>query len=84
MLPALMWRLVFDADMQDRLAVALLTGRKTDKFVAGTLGADDFQNQLAQEWASVADVKTGQSHWGQRTGTSTADIQTALRRLRMY
>lgn len=68
----------FTPELQDRMADHLLKGRGLDKFMSGRISASQFQNNLAEEWASVARSDTGRSHHGQGTGTSTAQIQSAL------
>lgn len=73
---------VYSPETQERMARHLLKGRGLDKFLAGTMPANRFQDQLAQEWASVGTSATGRSAWGQHTGTSSAEIQSVLAVLR--
>ena len=50
--------LVWNADLQDRMAIWLLEGRGLSKFMAGKLSAEDFANNLSMEWASLPVVKS--------------------------
>lgn len=64
---------LFDEAMQDRLAERLVRNRGLDRFLASTLSAEDFANNLAKEWASLPVVtpikgphrqlKPGQSYY---------------------
>jgi hypothetical protein len=56
----------------------LLERRGLSQFQSGRISAPEFQNRLAQEWASVARSDTGSSHYGQGTGTTTAQIRNAI------
>ena len=44
---------IFDADLQDRLAMRLLDRRGYELFVAGRIDRVEFGERLAQEWASL-------------------------------
>lgn len=44
---------LFDQKVQDKLAIALLKGRRLGKFLAGSISAVDFGVELAKEWASL-------------------------------
>lgn len=68
----------FDSMLQDRLATQLLERRGLKKFVDGKISKEQFQNNLAQEWASIPRSDTGRSHYGQRTGTSQHVIGEVL------
>ncbi|WP_226779019.1 D-Ala-D-Ala carboxypeptidase family metallohydrolase [Oceaniglobus trochenteri] len=48
---------LFDAAMQDRLAIALMRRRGLDDFLAGTISAETFGNNLALEWAGLPRVR---------------------------
>ena len=69
----------FSPEFQDKLADELLRQRGLAKFQSDPqkYGAW-FQNNLAQEWASIARADTGRSHYGQGTGTSSREIEEAL------
>ncbi|WP_075655082.1 hypothetical protein [Pseudochrobactrum sp. B5] len=66
-------RQIFDPDLQDRLGYHLLKRRGYEEFVAGTISAAEFANQLAMEWASFpvltatkgahGQLKRGQSYY---------------------
>lgn len=44
---------LWDADLQDRMAVHLMEGRDLNKFMAGVISREAFANNLAKEWASL-------------------------------
>lgn len=75
----------FDAAMQDKLGEALLRRRGMENYLSGKMTGEKFQLGLAQEWASIADPRTGRGYYGnqQTAHTSTADIQSAMGRLFM-
>jgi muramidase (phage lysozyme) len=52
----------FDAQMQDRLAVALMKGRGYDDWQAGKITRKQFVDNLAKEWAGLPNT-SGQSHY---------------------
>ena len=57
---------LFDRKTQDKLAIHLLKRRGLDKYLAGTIGAEEFANSLAKEWASlpvVSGPKKGRSYY---------------------
>ena len=57
---------LFHAENQDRLAIVLLKRRGLDKYLAGTMSAEEFANSLAREWASlpvVSGPKKGRSFY---------------------
>ena len=74
---------IFDQQLQDRLGTQLLNRRGYAKWKRGEISDEEFQNNLAKEWASVARADTGKSHYGQHTGTSSSQIQQALKRAKM-
>ena len=62
----------FDASTQDKMGEALLKRRGLDKYTSGKISAEKFQLGLSQEWASVADPRTGNGYYaGQRTAHTT-------------
>lgn len=67
----------FSPELQDRLGQKLLERRGLKKFQQGQMNATQFQSNLAYEWASIAHPGTGRAT--QHTGTSTTDIQAAMR-----
>jgi hypothetical protein len=69
--------LKFTPELQDKLAMVLLKRRGFDKFRSGKITADQFQQNLSKEWASVAS-KSGKSYYGQPIGTSKEELITAL------
>lgn len=50
--------------MQDRMALELLRGRGYDRFVAGTLSAEQFAINVAKEWAAMP-LANGRSFYAQ-------------------
>lgn len=44
---------LWDADLQDRMAVHLMENRGLKKYLAGQMSREDFANNLAKEWASL-------------------------------
>jgi len=55
---------IFDPPMQDRMALELLRGRGYDRFVAGTLSAEQFAINVAKEWAAMP-LANGRSFYAQ-------------------
>lgn len=49
---------VWTPELQDRMAIHLMKGRKLNQYLAGTISAETFANNLAMEWASLP-VVTG-------------------------
>jgi muramidase (phage lysozyme) len=49
---------VWTPELQDRMAVNLLELRGLNKYLAGNIGATEFANNLAMEWASLPVVST--------------------------
>lgn len=68
---------LFDKKTQDMMAEALLKRRGIKKYLSGEMSASRLQHNIAQEWASIADV-TGNSFYGQRVGTSGSELMAAL------
>lgn len=48
----------FDAATQDQIAVSLMNRRGLASYQAGLIGAEDFAQNLSQEWASLPAIKT--------------------------
>lgn len=69
----------FTPELQDKFAKALLKRRGLDKYLSGKMSAKQFQNRLANEWASIAKhgLEKG-SYEGQPAPTKTTAIQKAL------
>ena len=70
---------IYSKELQDKIGEYLLKKRGLNDYRSGKITASKFQDNLAKEWASVANSKTGKSIYGQGTGTSTTAIQTAIR-----
>lgn len=68
----------FSPEVQDALGMVLLNRRGYQKFQRGEMSMAQFQDNLSKEWASVASSQTGQSFYGQHTGTSTGALMAAL------
>ncbi len=74
---------IFDKNLQDRMGKALLDRRGYSKFIRGEMSDKDFQTSLSKEWASIANPDTNMSYYGQATGTTTDEIQSALRQSKL-
>lgn len=79
----------FDEEGQDDLGVALLRRRGLDKFLDGSLSAEDFANNLAKEWASlpmVSGPKKGRSYYDgdglNKAGVDVAPFLAAVRAIK--
>lgn len=68
---------VFTPELQDKLALALID-KATQDFKKGKLSQSGYQNVLAGRWASVAKSGTRVSAYGQRVGTTGADLAAVL------
>lgn len=73
---------VFDAATQDLFGLSLLEKRGYNDWIEGTISDDQFQKNLAKEWASIADPDTGMSYYGQRVGTTSTQIKEAMAQAR--
>ncbi|OLF81260.1 hypothetical protein AWH62_00875 [Maricaulis sp. W15] len=69
---------LFDAFMQDRLAVQLLIGRGFDRFISGSRTEDEFINALAREWASLPTTEGVGHYGGQSAHVTVDDVRAAL------
>lgn len=54
---------VFDESLQDRMGIALLKRRGVDDFLSGKLSPEQFQLNLAQEWAGLPKDSSGLSFY---------------------
>lgn len=70
---------VFNEETQDLFGLELLRGRGLDKWLAGRLSDSAFQKNLSMEWASIANPTTGRSYYGQHVGTTSREIQEAMK-----
>ncbi|MCL6706691.1 M15 family metallopeptidase [Pseudomonas sp. R2.Fl] len=69
---------LYDEDMQDRLAAALLERRGLSKWQAGEISDEQFLNNLAEEWASLPRAD-GRGHYkGQRATATPKQVLKAL------
>ena len=77
---------LFDARGQDRLAESLLVRRGLRRFLAGSITAEDFANNLAREWASlpcVSGPKKGKSYYaGDGLNAALVDVKPFLAAVR--
>lgn len=75
---------VMNQELQDKLAVQLLKRRGLDKFKSGKLTAEQFQNNLAKEWASLP-TTSGMSYYAgdglNNALTSSDKVQQVLAEL---
>jgi muramidase (phage lysozyme) len=53
----------FTPELQDKLAIQLLKRRGYDRFASGKMSMETFANNLAMEWASLPNLRTGRSHY---------------------
>lgn len=75
--------MLFDQNLQDRLAMILLEKRGLKNFLDGKISERQFQDNLANEWASIAAPETGRpARARQHLGTTTAQIVPLIRALR--
>lgn len=44
---------IWTPELQDKMAIHLMKGRGLESFLAGTMSAENFANNLAKEWASL-------------------------------
>lgn len=49
----------FTQEMQDKMAIKLLEVRGLTRYLAGTMSAEDFANEVTKEWASMPIVTNG-------------------------
>lgn len=68
----------FDAATQDRLAMWLMERRGLSRFQRGEMSREQFQNNLAREWASLPTTGGGGFYAGQRSHVSGAQVADAL------
>ena len=69
----------FSPEIQEKMAMQLLKQKRGyDKWLNGKMSDDDFQLNLAKEWASIASPKTGRSYYNQHVGTSDDVIKETL------
>lgn len=73
---------MFDARNQDRMGLELLKDAKLESFMSNKISARQFQNNIARIWASVANFESGESIYGQPTGTSSKKIQNILQNIK--
>lgn len=72
----------FSPAVQDRMGLALLARRGLEDYRKGRIDAKEFQSRLAREWASIEQPDEGRSYYGQPLGTTSAEIQTYISKLR--
>lgn len=53
---------IFNAETQDKLAIELIKGRGLNKYLKGTITADEFADNLSKEWAGLP-YNTDKSYW---------------------
>lgn len=74
--------LLFDADMQDRMASFLLGQRGIDKYLAGRLSEDTMLLNLAQEWASLPTPAGKGFYGGQLAAVKPEQVRAVLAHMR--
>ncbi len=69
----------YSKSAQIKIAKKLLEIRGYHDYKNGVISAKDFQSNLSEEWASIADpYKNDKSHYGQHVGTTTAQIMPII------
>lgn len=84
---------IFSPETQDKFGQYLLERRGYSKWMKGNLSDDDFQNNLAKEWASIAvakdtvrkmkngletPIRSGESFYNQKVGTTKEEMKDTL------
>jgi muramidase (phage lysozyme) len=72
---------LFNEANQDKLATVLLQRRGLDRYLAGNIGAHEFANNLAMEWASLPVVtgpKKGRSYYASSLNKSHVTVEAFL------
>jgi len=70
---------LFSPDTQDKMAYQLLRlKRGYDNWLNGSISDDNFQENLAKEWSSIASPTNGRSYYGQHVGTSDDEIKEVM------
>jgi muramidase (phage lysozyme) len=62
---------VYDAEAQDRAAMALLRRRGYDRYKAGKMPADRFLGELSKEWASIPGLDGASAYAGDGVNKAT-------------
>lgn len=73
---------LFDAEMQDRMACFLLGQRGIDKYLAGRLSEDTMLLNLAQEWASLPTPAGKGFYGGQLAAVKPEQVRAVLAHVR--
>lgn len=74
--------LLYDEDMQDRMACFLLGQRGIDKYLAGRLKEDTLLRGLSAEWASFPKPDGTGTYKGQGVGGKVSEVRAALAEVR--
>jgi hypothetical protein len=75
--------MIFDSNLQDTLGMSRLRRAGLQNSIDGKITESAFQTNIAKEWASVADPKTGRPRRPrQHLGTTTAQVAPLIRALR--
>lgn len=75
--------LMFDAELQDRLAIELLRGRGYDEWKEGRMSDEQFALNLSKEWASLPNPQTGAGFYsGQNAAVSYAQVKAVFNEAR--
>lgn len=70
--------LKFDKDLQDRLAIYLLSGRGLEKYFKGVMEENQILLELSKEWASLPKPDGRGYYGGQKASVSVAEVRRAL------
>jgi len=75
-------KLLFDANMQDRMACFLLGQRGIDKWLSGRLTENTLINNLAKEWASLPKTDGKGNYDGQNAAIPASRVRSTLAEVR--
>lgn len=65
---------VYDAELQDKMAAALMKGRGLDDYLAGKIQPQEFMQRLSMEWAGLPKDQSGNSYY-HGDGINRATVQ---------
>jgi len=72
----------FAPELQDQIAMRLLERRGLSRWLAGEISDEEFMTGLSAEWASLPKASGKGTYKGQRVGTSSSGVRTALSKVR--
>ncbi len=76
---------VFDAKMQDRIAMHLLERRGLEKYLNGSITEEKFMSRIAREWASMPKDRSGRGAYDgdglNMAGAKPGELSAAMRQV---